>query len=136
MGSLLFWGLTVTAALFCAGMIAALAKLFRRDLRLWRGEGVSVEGRVVDHVEDRSGDGTSKYPVYEFTTGNGRKYNVRGSVSGVRRAPLGSTRRLVYLPGAEHEAEPAGLGIRWFLYSTLIAATVGSGWFVVSLLTA
>ncbi len=129
--TILYWGLLMLAVVLFTALLALLVVRLRRDWAVLSGRGVTVEAKVTGFEEGVQG---GRFPVYAFTTRGGRRFTVRGTYGGVLAPPLGATRRLVYLPGAEFEAEESG----WLGPMTLDAVVFGftllAGWFVLRLL--
>ena len=97
------------------------------------GRGVTVEAKVTGYEEGAEG---GRFAVYAFTTASGRRFTVRGSYGGSLAPPLGATRRLVYLPGAEVDAEEAGWLGPVSIDTAVFGFTVLAGWAVLHLLGA
>ena len=125
MGNLFFWALLMAAVVFFTALLALLTVRVKRDWRVLRGEGVTVEARVAGFDEDPGG---GRYPVYAYTTQGGRHYIVRGSYGGRLAPRLGDVRRLVYLPGAENEAEEAGWLGAVAIDLVVLGFTLLAGW--------
>ena len=128
---ILYWGLLMLGVVLFTALLALLVVRLRRDWPLLSGRGVTVEAEVTGFEEGAAG---GRFPIYAFTAKGGRRYTVRGSYGGVLAPPLGATRRLVYLPGAELLAEETGWLGPMTLDALVLFLTVLAGWIVLGLL--
>jgi hypothetical protein len=119
------------AVIVFTALLALLVVRLRRDWPVLSGRGVTVEAKVTGFEEGVQG---GRFPVYAFTSRAGHRYTVRGNYGGVLAPPLGGTRQLVYLPGAEFEAEESGLLGPLTVDAVVFGLTVLAGWLVLRLL--
>ena len=124
MSTILFWAMLMLAVVVFSALLALLAVRLRRDWRVLRGEGVTVEAQVAGFEHDPDG---SRFPVYAWTGPDGASHIVRGTAGKLFAPALGQTRRLVYLPGAESEAEPSGWRGPLGIDALVLALTVAAG---------
>jgi hypothetical protein len=129
--AIVYWGLLMLAVVVFTALLALLVVRVRRDWPVLSGRGITVEARVTGFEEGAQG---GRYPVYAFTARSGRRYTVRGSLGGVLAPPLGATRRLIYLPGAEFEAEEGGLLGPVSVDAAVLGLTVLAGWLLLRML--
>lgn len=130
MSTLWFWALLMTAVLVFTALLALLAVRLRRDWRMLSGEGVRVDAQVAALEQGRDG---RRFPVYAFTTPEGSRHVAVGS-PGLFVPRLGQTQRLVYLPGAESEAEVSGLRGPLAIDALVFALTILAGWVVLRMM--
>lgn len=129
--TLTHWVVLMMAVVVFTALLALLVVRLRRDWPVLSGRGVTVEAQVTGFEEGVQG---GRFPIYAFVGQAGRRYTVRGTFGGVLAPPLGATRRLVYLPGAEFEAEETGLLGPVTLDAVVLGFTVLAGWCVLRLL--
>lgn len=131
MSTLWSWALLMVAVLVFTALLALLTVRLRRDWRMLRGEGVTVEAEVTAFAQGHDG---RRFPVYAFTTREGARHIATGNPNRLFRPRLGQTQRLVYLPGAERDAEISGLRGPLALDALVLGLTLLSGWVVLRMM--